>query len=191
MTNMGQGGQGGQNGNPMAGIGQGQLFQANPGWMSAGIGGLAGLGGLAGGMLGGGGLFGTPEHAEQFQQYTPQQQAMMSQMLQQGGQNADFGAIRNQEVNRFNQQTVPSLAARFTGMGGQGGQHSSGFQQALGMSGANLGTDLAGMQSQYGMQQLQMGMRPQFENVMRPRQAGGLEQGLSSVAQLLPLLAFL
>ena len=156
-----------------------------------GLSSMAGLGGFAGGMFGGGGLFGTPEHSEQFQQYAPQQQAMMNQLLQQGSQNSNFGDIRNQEINRFNQQTIPSLAARFTGMGGQGGQRSSGFQQALGMSGANLGTDLAGMQSQYGMQQLGMGLRPQFENVMRPRQAGGLEQGLSSVAQLLPFLAFL
>jgi len=38
---------------------------------------------------------------------------------------------------------------------------------------------------------LGMGLTPMFENVMRPRQKGGLEEGMSSIMQLLPLLMFL
>jgi hypothetical protein len=156
---------------------------------AAGMTGLAGVGGMLGGLFGGGGFKGRPEKVEQYNRFTPQQQTAMNQMLMQGMQNADFGNIENREVNRFNTQTIPGLAERFTAMGN--GQRSSGFQQALGMAGAGLGENLAAQRSQFGMQQLGMGLQPQIENVFRPRQPGGLEQGLGSIAQLLPLLMFL
>ena len=180
MTNMGQGG-----------FGQGQMFQNHPGAMLGGAGAAMLAGGALSSLFNPNGFFGKPEGVEQYTTMSPQQLGGANQMLQQGMQNSNFGDIRNQEINRFNQQTVPSLAARFTGMGGQGGQRSSGFQQALGMSGANLGTDLAGMQSQYGMHQMEMGMRPQFENVMRPAGQGGMEQGLQGLMSMLPYLMYL
>jgi len=155
-----------------------------------GMAGLAGLGGAAGAGFGGGGLFGKKEQMMQAQRFTPAQQSIMNNLLMQGGQNSDFGNIENREINRFNTETVPGLAERFTAMGGSG-QRSSGFQQALGRAGAGLGTDLGAMRSQFGMQQLGMGLQPQFENVFRPRQPGMFEGGLSSIASLLPLLMFL
>ena len=150
---------------------------------------MSGLGGLAGGLFGGGGLFGKKERVQQYNRYTPQQQSAMNQLLMQGLQNADFGPIEQREINRFNTQIIPGLAERFTSMGN--GQRSSGFQQALGMAGAGLGESLASQRSQFGMQQLGMGLSPQFENVFRPRQPGAIEQGLGSIMNLLPLLMFL
>lgn len=165
------------------------LFGSSRGKNMAGMAGLAGLGGLGSGLLGGGGLMGKSERVDQYQRYNPQQQSVMNDLLMQGMQNADFGPIEQREINRFNTQTVPGLAERFTSMGG--GQRSSGFAQALGMAGAGLGENLAAQRSQFGMQQLGMGLQPQFENVFRPRQPGGVEQGLGSIMQLLPLLMFL
>ena len=152
--------------------------------------GLGGAGGLLSGLMGGGGLLGKGEHVQQFQKYSPQQQMVLNNLLSQGSQNSNWGDIEKNEVNRFNTQTIPGLAERFTSMG-DSGQRSSGFQQALGMASSDLGQNLAGMRSQFGMQQLNMGLQPQFENVFRPAQPGGLEQGLGSIMKLLPMLAFL
>lgn len=148
--------------------------------------GLMGVGALGGGisnLFGGGGFKGKKEQFRQFDQYDPQQSQMSNWLLQQGQQNSNFGDIANQEVNRFNQDTIPGLAERFTAMGN--GQRSSGFQNALGMAGSDLGTRLAALRSQFGLQQLGMGMRPHIENQYIPRQAGAIEGffgGLSKAA---------
>ena len=146
----------------------------------------AALGGLAKGLFGGGGLTGKREQFKQVPLYNTQQQQAMSSMLGQGMQNADFGNIENREVNRFQTQTIPSLAERFTSMGGSG-QRSSGFQNALGMAGSDLGQQLAALRSQFGLQQMSMGLRPQFENAYMPRQAGGIEQALGGLSNFLPM----
>ena len=57
----------------------------------------------------------------------------------------DFEPLRQQAMTQFNTQTVPSLAERFTSLGG--GQRSSAFQGALGQAGAGLQENLAGMQT--------------------------------------------
>ena len=95
----------------------------------------------------------------------------------------DFAPIGNQELERFYTQTIPSLAERFTALGG--GQRSSAFQGALGQAGRFLGNDLAAQQQQYGLQQqgmnqnlysnlLNMGLRPQFESNLQPGKGGAL-----------------
>ena len=154
----------------------------------AGAGG-AGIGGLLSGLFGGGGLTGKSESVDQFNRFSPQQQSVLNDLLMQGSQNADFDQVENREMSRFKTQTIPGLAERFTAM--DGGQRSSGFQQALGGASSDLGERLGGMRSQFGMQQLGMGMTPQFESAFRPRKAGGIEQGLGSIMQLLPLLMYL
>ena len=109
----------------------------------------------------------------------------------------DFAPIGNQELERFYSQTIPSIAERFTAMGG--GQRSSAFQGALGQAGRGLGNDLAAQQQQANMQQqgydlqrqqlqqgqygmnqnlytnlLNMGLRPQFETAFQPGKGGAL-----------------
>lgn len=159
---------------------------------------------LGGGLIGGG-LFnaasgglnginfgGTPGHLEQFQRYTPEQQQVLQSLLQQGAQNADFGPIEAQARRNFSEVTVPSLAERFTSLGGQGGQRSSAFAGTLGQAASGLESNLAALRSQYGMQQLGLGLQPQFENAYFTRQPGLGEQllgsGVEGLSKILPLL---
>ena len=138
----------------------------------------AGLGGIGGGLAG---LFGGGESSgvEQTQNFTPEQQSILQFLLQQGQQGLQnpyegFEPIAQQAQSQFNQQTVPSLAERFAGMG-HNALSSGAFASQLGQAGAGLQENLAALQSQYGMQnrqnalqQLQLGLRPQFENTYRP-----------------------
>lgn len=135
---------------------------------------------MAGGGAALGGLGALTSKKGKFQQtplYNPQQQSAFSNILSQGLGNQDFGAIENRARSQFNSQTVPSLAERFTSMGG--GQRSSAFQGALGNAGAGLEEGLAALRSQHGLQQTSIGLTPQFENNYFPSQPGFFE-GLSS-----------
>ena len=155
-------------------------------------------------------LGGTPARTQQFQRLTQPQQQLQNQSIQQilsllqnprAGSDQGFAPIEQQARNQFTTQTVPSLAERFTAMGG--GQNSSAFQGALGNAASGLEQGLAGLRSQYGMQQenmnqnrlsslLGLAMQPSFENVYFPRQPGFLESAGSGLSQglgaILPLL---
>jgi hypothetical protein len=94
-----------------------------------------------------------------------------------------FEPLMQKAMTQFNTQTVPSLAERFTSLGGQGGQRSSAFQGALGQAGAGLQENLAAMGSQYNMQMLpmlmqllQMGQTPMYEQQYMPGQEGFLSK---------------
>lgn len=124
---------------------------------------------------------GTPGGPEQLQNFQPWQQYIQYILGNLGLENSNFGDIEKNEVNRFNRETIPGIAERFQGMPGSN-QNSSGFQSSLGSAGAQLGDRLAALRSQYGMQQLQFGLQPQFENIYKPPTQGALQQ-------LLPLAA--
>ncbi len=98
------------------------------------------------------------------QQYQNSTLQMLNQMLGKGGgvgQANNFlqqllsgspEAFQNFEapyMRQFNQEIVPGIAERFSGMG-SGAQRSSAFQQSLGQAGAGLSQNLASMRS--GMQ---------------------------------------
>jgi hypothetical protein len=172
----------------------------------------AGIGGIASGISaskskGGGNFFtGTPGHSEQFQQLTPEQQKLQGATIQQalaalqninkpGANTQGFQPIENYARKQFYSDTIPSLAERFTAMGG--GQRSSAFQGALGQAGAGLESQLGAMRSQYGQQQqgldtsriaalLSGGMGKSFENAYFPRQEGFLGSLGQSVASTIP-----
>jgi len=109
----------------------------------------------------------------------PQQQQAQMQALQQALQGLQnpyegFEPLANQARTNFETQTLPSIAERFTNMGG-GGQRSSAFQGALGAAGSGFENGLAALKSQYGfqnrgqsLQQLQLGLQPNFENAYTP-----------------------
>ncbi len=108
---------------------------------------------------------------------------------QQNYQNA-FAPIAQQAQNQFYSQTVPSLAERFTALGG--GQNSSAFQGILGQAGAGLQSDLAAQGAQFGQQQQQLdqnyllnllrfAFQPQFETQYQPA-TGGLVGNFASAA---------
>lgn len=144
---------------------------------------------MAGGGAALGGLGAATSKRGRFQQqplYNPQQQAAFSQLLSQGLSNSDFNPIEQRARSQFNQQTIPSLAERFTSMGG--GQRSSAFQGALGAAGAGLEEGLAALRSQHGLQQLGMGLTPQFENIYFPSQPGFFEGLSSGYNQAIPSL---
>jgi len=131
---------------------------------------------------------------------SPQQQQLQNQSIQQLmsmlGQGAGgFQPIAQQVRNQFQQQTIPTLAERFTSLGTGGAQRSSAFQGALGQAGAGLEGQLAALQSQHQLGQQgflsQLASRPSFENLFAPPQQqsqglgnlfGGLGQGLGYAA---------
>jgi len=97
-------------------------------------------------------------------------------------QQFDFNKIKQGAEENFYNSTVPSLAERFTGLGGQ---NSSAFTGALASAGGGLDRDLASLEAHYGMQQqqndrgyilqlLQQALSPQFENQYRPATGGFL-----------------
>lgn len=150
---------------------------------------------------------GAPGMHGQFGLTTPQQSqflnqdilSILPQLLQQTTQRTQggFEPIRQAATNRFNTETIPSLAERFTAMGNN--RNSSGFQGALGSAGAGLQQNLAALESQYNLQQggqaqnlllslLGLFLRPQFENTYTPagqglfhRLAQGVGQGVGGL----------
>lgn len=121
----------------------------------------------------------------------------LMQLLQQGGgQPGSFTPIAQKARTQFQTQTIPSLAERFTALGGQ---NSSAFQGALGQAGAGLEEGLAAQESQYGLQQnaqlqnlmkilLGISSQPGFENIIHGGQPGALQGAAQGAGQLLPLL---
>ncbi len=117
-------------------------------------------------------IFGKKEKLEKFETMSPQQQQLLSSILQQLGGEGQLGQGYEQGLQQlmqmmdpsseaqqrfadpymqqFQQQTVPGLAERFAGMGGSatgGALSSSGFGQALGGAAAGLQSQLAGLKS--------------------------------------------
>jgi hypothetical protein len=144
---------------------------------------------------------GAPGQNTQVSTQTGQQQQVSGQALQnllqmlQGGQGApsqfDFSKIKRGAEENFYGSTVPSLAERFTGLGGQ---NSSAFTGALASAGHGLDRDLAGLEAHYGMQQqqndrnyllqlLQQALQPQFENQYRPATGGLFGSAAEGVGQ--------
>lgn len=158
-------------------------------------------------------LTGTQGNTQQFQRFTPQQQGLQNtsinsiqdilKMLQPGGQGQfNFAPIAQQARNQFQTQTAPSIAERFTSLGGNGTGGSSGLNSALAGAGANLEQGLAGIESKYNLAQqgqqtqllqllLSLAGQPSFENAYFPSQpgflqglVGGVGQGLGSLSGL-------
>jgi hypothetical protein len=154
-------------------------------------GGLGAFGGGFGGYSNPSSLTGKDAQTQQFQKFNPNQLSALQQLLQQGMQNFNPDALEARARNKFQTQTVPSIAERFTSMG-SGGLGSSAFANALGQSGADLEGQLAALRSQYGGQALNFGLQPQFESLYEP-ETGGLFGGLAQssgpmLEQLLKLL---
>lgn len=144
-----------------------------------------------------------PEDSLIFQNFTPAQKEVLNQLLSLGiggiGQGiSGFGPIEQHARTQFAQQTIPTIAERFTSMGGQRG---GAFQQALGQAGAGLEESLAALRSQFDLQRqgqlqslLSLGLTPQFETLYKGEKpgffksaAGPLLQGLGTILPLLLL----
>ena len=149
----------------------------------------------------------TPGNMIQSQKFSPYTSNIINQILGKSYnqyQNTDtsFEPIEQHARQMFNEQTVPSLAERFTSMGGEGGQRSSAFAGILGQAGAGLESQLGAMKGQYNLQLMpelaqlmQMGMTPQTEQSYMPGQqgagqsmAGPIAGGVASIGTLLAIL---
>lgn len=142
---------------------------------------------------------GQPARAEQLQRFEPDQQKALQQLLQMGMQGLQnpyggFDPIAQRARSQFNQQTIPTLAERFTSMGGYGtGALSSPvFASQLGAAGAGLEEGLAALQSQYGLQNralsqglLGYGLQPRTENIFMSGQPGFAQETLPAFLKLL------
>jgi len=147
-------------------------------------------------------LFGEQGQPQFLPTQTGPQQQLQYQALQnvlqmlQGGQNApsnfDFGKIKAEAQNRFQTETLPSLAERFTSLGDS--QGSSGYLSALGRSGADLDRGLGALEAQFGQQQqgqdrdyllqlLRLALSPQFETQYKPATGGLFGNAAEGVAQ--------
>lgn len=133
--------------------------------------------------VGGGGNFftGYNASAQQLPRFTPEQQNILSALQQQGIQNLNPDFLEQRTKRQFFQETIPTLAERFTSMGA-GSQGSSDFRGALGAAGADLSSQLAALRAQVGAQQLGYGLQPQFENIYNPERQGLLQSAASQLA---------
>ncbi len=157
-------------------------------------------------------LFGTKGKFRQFETMTPQQRGLIDQLigglggpegLQQqglgalggllGGGQQFFEQLQAPALRQFQEQTVPDIAERFTGMG-SGAQGSSAFGQQLGAAGAGLAETLAGQRAGLGLQAQQTGLQgllsmlglaeqPQFGTGFQPGREGALGGLLGGVGQ--------
>jgi hypothetical protein len=139
-------------------------------------------------------LWGEPPKVEGANRFSPFQQNALN-FLAQGGLRGltqtpfNFAPMANQQLENFYTNTVPSLAERFTAMGG--GQRSSAFQGALANAGRFLGNDLAAQQGQYNLQQqgnllnlLNLGLTPQYEQFVNPGTTGVIPGGAKAATEI-------
>lgn len=154
-------------------------------------------------------LFGGRGKVKQAPTLTPQQQGLQQQLMSglQGGPSSipgldylqqlmsndpnAFAAYEAPAMRQFQQEIVPGIAERFTGMG-MGSRNSGAFQQQIASAAGRLSQDLAAQRAnlrQGAMGQLMgmygQAMQPQFTNYyQQPQQGffpgllGGMGQGL-------------
>jgi len=126
--------------------------------------------------------------------YTEPQQGGFMQALQMAlsqlqNPTAGFQPIAQKYQRQFQTDILPSIAERFASMGA-GAQDSSGYQSALTGAGMDLSENLAGMESQYGLQQQQlgqnllgMGLTPQNQFAYQDPQQSGIMRILQMLAK--------
>jgi len=163
-------------------------------------------------------LFGEKSKTKTKPIYNPQQEQLLNQILGGiqpgigsgiqnlqnilGGDQASMDAFQAPSRRAFEQETLPTIAERFTGTFGEGSQRSSAFGQALGQAGReleeNLASQRAGLQSGALGQLLQLlgpAISPRQYQYTKDRQPGFLEnlgvplaQGAASALPLMMLL---
>ena len=115
---------------------------------------------------------GNKEKIVKFPKYNSQQEALINQNAQQGMQNTDFNAIEKLAQKRFSEQGMPNIMSRFLSHGQN--QNSGAMEGAIGGARADLDAQLAAMRSQYGLQQSQLGITPQFDSGFQQADSGFL-----------------
>ena len=147
-------------------------------------------------------LTGSPGSLKQVNRFTPQQQGLQNQGIQQlmqllqGGYGSKpdisgFAPIAQQARTQFQQQTIPSIASRFEGMGAYGGgdynrfvaQAAKGLDESLASQGAQFGQQQQGLQQNLLQLLLGLGTQPSFENIYQQGQPGALQPLLGGIGK--------
>ena len=150
------------------------------------------------------GLMGSEDEFQRIPNFDEEQMSALSQLLQHGLGNMnqfDFAPIEQQARSNFNQNTMPSIAERFTNLGG-GNSLGSGSRQRM-MAGAQAGLEenLAAMKQQYNLQReplmqnyLRMGLAPRFDTNVKEHPGllkslgSGLGTAVGAAAKMLPMM---
>jgi hypothetical protein len=123
---------------------------------------------------------GVPKGGLQFPRFNPQQMQGLNQILGQGlqglgqfGGGGNFGDIAQNARNRFQTDSLPSLAERF---GALNSRNSSGYQGALSNAQNQFDQGLAAHQQGFNQQNLQsvmqmlgLGLTSPYENIYKTR----------------------
>lgn len=119
---------------------------------------------------------GQQDSLQTFNRYSPDQQNAMNTLLrsamgQLSSNKFDFGPIENIARRDFKENTIPTIAERFSQLNAQ---KSSAFPMALGRAGRELEENLAGQRQDYNLRQqdqairlLEAGLNPQFDSLYR------------------------
>lgn len=145
-------------------------------------------------------LTGYGSQIHQLPKFSPQQISTMDQLRNMGlsgiqNNKFDFAPVEQQARQDFERKTIPSIAQRFSNVGGIG---SGAYGRQLGQAGQDLETNLAALRQGYNLQQqdfsknlLGLGLQPQFDTKIEAA-APGLAQTLpGNLAQSLPSLLLL
>lgn len=140
-------------------------------------------------------VYGREGQQKQFSTYTPQMQQLQNMMIANSmkglspGGGLDFGPVEQRARSQFSQNTIPTIAERFSSMG-QNSLSSPALYSQLGGAGAGLEEALAAQRSGFEQRNLlglsQTALNPSFENAYIPRQRGLLETGASAGMSYLP-----
>jgi len=145
-------------------------------------------------------LTGYPSQVHQLPRFNPQQINLLNQVGQQGfqglqGNKFDFAPIEQQARQDFERKTLPSIAQRFSNIGGI---NSGAYGRQLGQAGQDLETNLAGMRQGYNLQQqgfnkdlLSLGLTPQFDTKIEAAAPGFAQTATTGALQNLPSLLLL
>lgn len=125
-------------------------------------------------------FFGTPEGQQLLSRFSPEQQAELSQLLKSGRENMQnsergFDAIKQNTLNTFYNELVPSLAHKFS-VSGDNALSSGVLHSQLSGAGANLLSQLNAQQVAYGQQNKQFGLEQQRLGLSPQYGSGGLQQ---------------
>jgi len=165
---------------------------------------LLAAGALAGGLFssrkGRQFLTGSPTRQGEIPYYTPEQESALNDLLNMGmsglrNLSFDFSPYENIARTKFREETIPSLAERFSALNAQG---SSSFKSALGRAASDLESQLAQMRSEYGLRSLPllqnmvtMGLARRSTPYYEAGQPGFIQGVLSQPGTLRSLLSLL
>ena len=149
-------------------------------------------------------FLGSPESYDVFNKFDPRQMQAIQQLLSSGMGNLQnpyegFEPLRQQTMDEYYQNILPGISERFAGARG-GALSSPDFQSQLSSSASGLASLLNAQRAQYGManrqfglNQIQQGLTPQFDVQRRERQPGifsgeSIANNAQTIAKMLPYL---